>query len=328
MEEERENVIIFPKWKDNLEDKAKTAMQENHFSEAYDYFHQLTENGVRSHEVMTGKLICMMELNMQDEAEDLCEELIAKKDTYFASYVHIYATLLFQSSKYNEVMYLIDDALTQTEIPSQIVDQLRHMYQLSKELQQQEDKKSYIDVQKQLEDAIEQSNDRQQWYMVKRLLQLEVYHDKPFFREMLKNPEIHPVVKTALLEYYQKVKPDQSIHIEKFQLTDEIHMNELDDIFPISFITGVTSYLDNIQQQDPTKYQMIQFILERFAYVYTPFLPQKENYEILAESLLYYVSRSFQFFEQEDDRQSSVKKEHYLKMIDVSETLYGTILDV
>ncbi|QGH35208.1 hypothetical protein GI584_14625 [Gracilibacillus salitolerans] len=328
MEEERKNLIIFPKWKDNLEGKAKTAMQENRFSEAYDYFHQLTENGVQSHEVMTGKLICMMELNMQDDAEDLCEELIAKKDTYFASYIHIYATLLFQSSKYNKVMFLIDDALTQTDIPSHIIDQLRHMYQLSKELQQQEDKKSYIEVQKQLEEAIKQKNDRQQWYMVKRLLQLEVYHDKLFFREMLKNPEIHPVVKTALLEYYQKVEPEQPIHIEKFQLTDEIHMRELDDILPVSFITGVTRFLDNIQQQDPTKYQMILFLLERFAYVYTPFLPQEENYEILAESLLYYVSRSFQYFDQEDDHHISVIKEHYLKMIDISETLYGTILDV
>ncbi|WP_163582387.1 hypothetical protein [Gracilibacillus saliphilus] len=328
MEEERENIIIFPKWKDNLEGKAKTAMQENRFQEAYDFFHQLTENGVRSHEVMTGKLICMMELNMHDEAEDLCEELITKKDDYFASYVHIYATLLFQLSKYNEVMFLIDEALTQTNIPSHIRDQLRHMYQLSKELQQQEDKKSYIEVQNQLEEAIEQKNDRQQWYMVKRLLQLEVYHDKAFFRGMLKNPEIHPVVKTALLEYYQKVQPDQPIHIEKFQLTDEIHIKELDDIIPVSFITGVTHWLDHVQQQDPTKFQMIQFILERFAYVYTPFLPQKENYQLLAESLLYYVSRSFQLFDEEDDRQVSVIKEHYLKMIDISETLYGTILDV
>ncbi|MGN8645682.1 hypothetical protein ACTNEO_08410 [Gracilibacillus sp. HCP3S3_G5_1] len=328
MEEERENLIIFPKWKDNLEDKAKTAMQENQFSEAYNYLHQLTENGVRSHEVMTGKLLCMMELNMLEEAEELCEELIAKKDNDYASYVHIYATLLFQSSKYKDVMFLIDEALTNRQIPSHMEEQLRHMYQLSKELQEQEDKQSYIEVQKQLEKAIEEKNDRQQWYMVKRLLQLGIHHDNPFFREMLKNPEIHPVVKTALLEYYQKVKPDESVHIEKFQLTDIIHMNELDDILPVSFITGVTSYLEMIQQQDPTKFQMMQFILERFAYVYTPFLPQRENYELLAESLSYYVNRSFQYTDHEDLHHSSVIKEHYVKMIDVSETLYGTILDV
>ncbi|WP_058307213.1 hypothetical protein [Gracilibacillus massiliensis] len=328
MEEERENVIIFPKWKDNLEEQAKKAMQENQFDQAYQYFLQLTENGVHSHEVMTGKLICMMELNMQEEAEDLCEELIDKKDQYFAYYVHIYSTLLFQSSKYKEVMYLIEDALDEELIPDHINEQLRHMYQLSTELQQQEDKQSYIEVEKQLEEAIREKNDRKQWYMIKRLLQLETKNDKKLFREMLQDSEIHPVVKTAILEYYEKLNPSASIHIEKFDLTDTIHFNELDSVLPTSFFTGVTNYLEDLQQQDPTKYQMIQFILERFAYVYTPFLPQKENYELLAESLQYYVSKSFHFTEEYDDRKTSLMKEHYLKMIEVSETLYGTILDV
>ncbi len=52
-----------------------------------------------------------MELNMDEEVESLCEQLIAEKDDYYASYVHIYATLLFQASKYKEVMYLIENAL-------------------------------------------------------------------------------------------------------------------------------------------------------------------------------------------------------------------------
>ncbi|MDX8046590.1 hypothetical protein SH601_11405 [Gracilibacillus sp. S3-1-1] len=328
MEEERENLIIFPKWKDNLEEKAKTAMQENHFSEAYEYFHQLTENGVKSHEVMTGKLICMMELNMEEEAEELCEELIAKRDSYFTSYVHIYATLLFQSSKYNEVMLLIEEALTETTIPSHINEQLRHMYQLSEELKEQEDKQSYIEVKKQLEEAIEQGNDRKQWYMIKRLLNLEIYEDTELYRSMLENPEIHPVVKTALLEYYQKLELERPIHIEKFQLKDKIEAEELTEVLSTAFIRGVTSCLDEVQQQDPTKFQMMQFILERFAYVYTPFLPQEENYPLLAQSLMYYVNQSLQYINEEDDRQSSIMKEHYIKMIDVSETLYGTILDV
>ncbi|GAE92662.1 TPR repeat protein [Gracilibacillus boraciitolerans JCM 21714] len=272
-------------------------MQENQFDLAYDYFLKLTDIGVDSHEVMTGKLICMMELNMQDQAEEFCEDLIARKDQYFAYYVHIYSTLLFQSSKYKEVMYLIEDALEEQNIPDHIAEQLRHMYQLSSELQEQDDKQSYIEIEKQLEEAMKEKNDRKQWYMVKRLLQLKTKTDKAIFRKMLQDPAIHPVVKTAILEYYEKLLPSKPLQIEKFNLMDTLDMPASDSILPTSFFTGVTQYLEDVQHHDPTKYQMIQFILERFAYVFTPFLPQKENYQVFAESLNFYVSKSFQLME-------------------------------
>ncbi|UOQ47265.1 hypothetical protein MUN88_14450 [Gracilibacillus caseinilyticus] len=326
--EEREKVIIFPKWKDNLEEKAKTAMQENQFNQAFEYFDQLTDNGVQTHEVMTGKLICMMELNMQADAEELCEELIAKKDNYYASYVHIYATLLFQSSKYSEVMHIVEDALLHTDIPSHIINQLQHMYQLSKELQQHEDQNSYADVLERLNVAVFERNDRQQWYLVKRLLKLGVYHDKPLLRDMLAEPTIHPVVKTALLEYFEHVKLKEPIHIEKFQIKDIWQVEEANPVLPVTFTTGVLHYLDDLQHENPTEYQMIQFILERFMYVYTPFLPHVENYQLLADALCYYVNKSFQLVEPEDERQTSNLKKHYVNMIETSETLYGSLLDV
>ncbi|GAB2560814.1 hypothetical protein [Gracilibacillus alcaliphilus] len=327
MRENQEKIIMLPQWREQLEQRATQAMQDNHFREAYDYFHQLTENGVHSHEVMTGKLICMMELNMQMEAEELCEQLIAKKDHYYPSYIHIYATLLFQLSKYEEVMFLIDDALKE-EIPDHIRSQLQHVYQLSEELQHQEDEKSFTEVTAQLEQAIDSNNSRQQWYMIKRLIGMGIYKRISIYQELLTRSDIHPVVKTALLEYFQKAEIKTPIHIEKFNLTADLMLKLEEPIIPASFFSGVTYYLDDVLQEDPTKYQMIQFILERFAYVYTPFLPQKEDYQLLAEALLHYVSKSFQLPDEASQSHEAVMKQHYLDMITLSDKLYTSILDI
>lgn len=323
-----ENLIIFPKWKDDLEGKAKSAMQENDYKKAYDYFHQLTENGVHSHEVLTGKLICMMELNMDEEVESLCEQLIAEKDDYYASYVHIYATLLFQASKYKEVMYLIENALDEGIITEAMEEQLKQMYQLSKELQQQEDKKSYQEVLKVLNEAIDAKNDRQQWYMIKRLVSLNIREDIPLLREMLVTSDIHPVVKTAILEFYRKADITDHIEIEKFQVKDTIPIHNATIFNLQKFYDGVYQYLEEIEQNEPTNFQMIQFILERFTYVYVPFLPQEENYQLLAEALEYYVDRSLEVFDAQSVLQGERMMEEYIKMIDLSEALYGSILDV
>ncbi|SER75356.1 Coatomer epsilon subunit [Gracilibacillus ureilyticus] len=325
MQEEKEKVIIFPKWKNDLEQEAKTAMEGSDFQTAFHYFQKLTDNGVESPEVLTGKLICMMELNMEEEAEELCEQLISKKDNHYYSYIHIYATLLFQASKYNQVMYLIEDVLEEP-VPSPVSEQLNQMYQLSKELQQQVDIQTNQEVLQKLTEAVQEKNDRQQWYMVKRLLYLGFRDDLPILREMLVNEEIHPVVKTAILEYYSDNILTGKLHIEKFQLEELIDIHN-DEVIPSAFYQGIYEQLEDVQTEDPTTFQMIQFILQRFAYVYTPFLPKEENYPLFAETLEYYVHQSFQF-EVNENAQLSKIKEKYIKMIDVSEALYGSILEI
>lgn len=328
MEEEQENIIIFPKWKENLEKRAKQAMQEHHYQEAYHYFQQLTNNGVYSHEVMTGKLICMMELHMEEEAEELCELLISQKDSNFAYYVHIYATLLFQLSKYKEVLQLIEDTVSADSVPENVKAQLQQIYQLSMELQEQENKKSYQEIEKQLEEALVEQNDRKQWYMIKRLIHSNIFDDKKTFRKMLKDPEVHPVVKTGILEYYEQAPFHTVLHIEKFNAEEKIHMNEQVEVLPVSFVNGINTYLEQIQQNDPIQYDMIQLILERFMYVYTPFLPLANNYEAFAKSLLYYVDSSLYNENQESAAPDTPTHKEYISMIDMSETLYGSILDV
>lgn len=329
MEEEQEKIIIFPKWKENLEKRAKQTMQEHHYQEAYQYFQQLTDNGVYSHEVMTGKLICMMELHMEEEAEELCEALISQKDAHFAYYVHIYATLLFQLSKYKEVLNLIEDTQDTDSVPQNVKEQLQQIYQLSLELQEQDNKKSYQEIEKQLEEALVEQNDRKQWYMIKKLIHLDIREDKATFRKMLIDPQVHPVVKTGILEYYEHAHSHAVLHIEKFNVEEKIHMNKQVEVLPASFVEGINTYLEQIQQDDPIQYDMIQLILERFMYVYTPFLPQENNYETFAKSLLYYVDKSLNDRKQQElVNQSSSISNKYIKMIDMSETLYGSILDV
>jgi tetratricopeptide (TPR) repeat protein len=324
MSEETDNVIIFPRWKNDLELKAKKSMEQGNFKEAYTYLVELTDNGVDSPEVMTGKLICMMEMNLQTEAELLCEQLLAKKDNHYYSYLHIYVTLLFQASKYADVLTIIEEAL-ETDPPSPFQEQFKQMYTLSKELQQQVDIQTKKEVLVKLNGAIKERNDRQQWYMIKRLLYLDEHSDIPLLKSMLLDPEINPVVKTAILEYYAVNPIKEELHIEKFNVKDKMYLHK-EEVIPQKFFEEMYRFLDEIQQQDPTIFQMIQSIVQRFAYVYTPFLPREENYLLFTQALIDYVHQRLD--KEWKDNITDPVKNQYIKMIEVSETLYGQILDL
>lgn len=328
MEEDREKVIIFPKWKENLEKNAREAMEANHFEQALQYFNELTTNGVVSHEVQTGKLICLMELQQLEEAEAYCESLLSEHDEYYYSYLHIYATLLLESSKYIEIIELLEDILLGEHIPDLYKDQLDHIYKLSRELFEQEREQSFEEIIEKLKQAVLHKNDRQQWYMMKQLHSLNLRKDIPILRQMLLDEHIHPVVKSAILEYYIETKPVDTLQIEKFNINYELKIKEMDALSPSDFFSGVYRYLEDIENNDPTSFQMIQFVLNRFAYVFAPFLPEEENYQVLAETLMKYVHMSYDLKNDMDDRKSLRLKEHYLNMIETSEALYASIIDV
>lgn len=328
MEEEKEKVIIFPRWKDNLEKKAKEAMEANHFGEALGYFDLLTANGVVSHEVHTGKLICMMEMQLHEEAEIYCEALLSEHNDYYFSYLHIYTTLLLESSKYKEIIELLDDVFRKEEIPDLFKSQLEHIYKLSKELFEQESEQSFSEIIEKLKLAVIHKNDRQQWYMMKQLHSLKLSKDIPILKQMLVDENIHPVVKSAILEYYIETKPVDTLALEKFNIHYEWDLKEVHSLSPSDFFSGVYNYLEDIESNDPTSYQMMQFVLNRFAYVYAPFLPEEENYQALAETLRYYVHMSYELKNHSDDTRVVRLKEHYLNMIETSEALYASIIDM
>ncbi|ENH95769.1 hypothetical protein J416_14278 [Gracilibacillus halophilus YIM-C55.5] len=292
MQHERENVIMFPKWRKNLEENAKQAMQQKDWKHAYELFHSLTTNGVDSHEVLTGKLITMMELGMQKEAEDLCETLLSWDDQYYESYIHIYATLLFQSGKYQEVMELVDDALEQKNLSNDMLIQLNNVYQLSSELKKQEDQQQYLEKVQQIREAYEQKDDLHIYYLIQHIRQLQIKREIPLLKDLLLHNQVNPVVKTAILEYYIHIGLEREVTVQKFGNETSVFPNKTGTYFSEQLINRIEPFLEEIEQNDPTAYQLAQTVIECYASIYAPFFPDEDDYKDFSQALKIYVNQS------------------------------------
>lgn len=285
MQHRDENVILFPKWKTTLKEESFQALQEKRYEEALDKLNELIHYQVENHEIIIGKMICLMELGRYQEAEDLCEEVIQnKQDEHYYHYVHIYLTILFQTNKYSLLMERIQEELNSESLPPQLREQFLQLYDMSEKMETDivEEKSSrYFDD---LMKAVGDKNHDKQWRLVTMLRTMKKEPDKDMVL-LLKADDIHPVIKTAIVQWLQESNYSSLVNVRK--LGRQLHVNP-DDLTEIRFSSTFqeTLYiLREMEQENPTLFQFLEQLLYRYFYVLYPLLPSSDEAELIAEAL-------------------------------------------
>ncbi|RCW66368.1 DUF3196 family protein [Saliterribacillus persicus] len=325
MKDKNENIIMFPKWQNDLEKEAKQALEDKAFTRAYKALQQLYNNGNNSYEVMTGLLICMMELDLQLEAEALCESLIETKDSHTAGYIHIYATLLFQSSQYPEVIEFIEDSLSVNNLDADTLKQLEEIYQLSRELQNQKDQEILKEYEGKLHTALLSQNSKEQWSIIMSMNELSWKKDIPILREMLEMPSIHPVIKSAILDYYITIEFNEKLTVTKFDRAITFTPSSHNKLITEEFYKDILDYLEDMETNEPSSFQLIDSILHMYAYVFVPFLPSEEEYPYVAEAIRRYIRSSFDL--KVEETQIDKVTEIITEQIEYAQTVYRLIVE-
>jgi tetratricopeptide (TPR) repeat protein len=284
--EDNPDVVIFPGWKKQLEVDGLLALKEKRYEEALKNFEKLEEFDAANYEILTGKVIVYIELGRYEEAITICQQLMRVDDGNYFKYLHIYVTILFQTSQYDEIVSLLDEIFTNEEIPPTYREQFTQIYDLSKKLdEEQEEQQSHEDIQ-QFIHILDSGTFQEQWSLLskvrRRLIQKEVSKIIPFF----KDPELTPVMKTGILQWFIEQKVNRNIEVKKWNLNKVVNPANLKDVMDSSFAKQVLIYLQDIEQEDPTLFEIIRQILYRFLYVYFPFTPDDLDLTYIREAVL------------------------------------------
>ncbi|WP_047985012.1 tetratricopeptide repeat protein [Ornithinibacillus californiensis] len=326
MQHEEENVILFPKWETILKEESFQALQQKRYEEALDKLNELLHYHVNDHEIIIGKLMCLMELGRYKEAEDMCEEIIRNRDDeHYFHYVHIYLTILFQTNKYDILMERIKEELDTKDLPSMLREQFMQLYDMSEKMESElvEQKSSvYVDD---LIEAVSTANHEKQW---RSIVKLRSMHIEPEIRviKLLVKEEIHPVIKTAIFLWLQEQNFTNSINIHKFGKQLQVIPTDIPTISLHSTYEKTVQYLHDIEQDNPTLYQFLEQLLYRYLYVQYPIAPPNEDAAIIAESL---IIIGYQIMNQQEVEPNTDKEKVlvYLKDILNGEQLYLSIIE-
>lgn len=322
---EDDNVILFPKWKIQLEEESLQALQEKKYDVALSKLDELISYHITNHEIFIGKLICLIELSRYEEAEQLCEYLIKEPDENYYHYLHIYLTILFQTNQYALLMDCIENELTSQAIPDSIREQFTQLYDLSSKMKLDIDSEKGKAYEQELQEAFETNNYQMQWRIIETMRKINYKPTKELI-DFLKKEEVHPVVKTSILQWLQDLNAAQKVTVHKFGLEEIVKPQDLPDIDSHRVMKQTMLLVNELEQSNPTLHELIKQLLYRYIYVRYPFFPPTEDVLPLAQAL-YDLAVDFMNQSEEERKETSPKTDQYIEEIDLFQTLYLSIIE-
>lgn len=285
MPNHQDNVILFPKWRTKLEEESLLALKEKRYEEALTKLDKLLSYHVNNYEIFLGKLMCLMELDRYEEAQDLCETLIKHKhDENYYHYVHIYLTILFQTSQYELLMEQVEFEFASGEVPGIILEQFQQLYDMSKEMQNEityEKSSEYISK---LLEVVEQQNHAEQWRLVERMRQINADPTQAV-KSLLTNEHVHPVTKTAILKWLKEKSVSAEVTISKLDTQVSITPANIPDIESHPTMKQLILIIGELEQKNPTLFQIVDKLLYRYIYVRYPVMPDDCEIMHIAKAL-------------------------------------------
>lgn len=323
MERKADNVILFPKWKQTLEQESLRALEESQYEKALEKLNQLLKYGERKYEIMTGKIICLMELDRYEEAQTFCETCLKHGDDHYFQYFHMYVTILFQTSQYQLLMEEME--LKWREIPSEMTDSFEQLYTMSQNMQYEKRVERGHYFVEALISAIRRQDYQTQWRMIEKLSELHITPSQRFYNYLI-DDTIHPVVKTTLFHWLQQDGTRDWLEVSQ----ENGHVSVQSSVFPNlkeQPVTRQVMYLVNeYEQKNPSQFYLMEQLLYRYLYVCYPILPPVSDAKQVASAL---VTLGDQYLQNESaqNHMTDGRVNWYIQRIKLYETLYLSILD-
>lgn len=318
-----DNVILFPKWKKRLEEQSLSALKDKQYEIALNKLNKLLDYHVHDDEIYTGKLICLMELGRLQEAQNLCEELLHHDGENYYNYVHIYLTLLFQTHQYDLLIHQIELEFAKDDLPSLYHKQFKQLYDISKQMQLDIQVETSHRLFDELFKSIEQEDFNKQYRIINSLRKARTIPTQETI-DLLSDEKVHPVVKTAIFIWLKEIDYGESIRIHKLGWQIEVIPKEVEDIESTRMYNSILEYLKEVEQSNPSLYELLITLLYRYQFVIYPILPDANTYEQIATAL---IEIGNDYFNIHTSREILEEIRKIMEQIKLCETLYLSIIE-
>jgi tetratricopeptide (TPR) repeat protein len=320
-----DKVILFPKWKKELENESLIALKEKKYDEALIKLDKLIDYHVDNHEILTGKLICLMELGKLNEAQNLCEDLLKQEDKHYYHYVHIYLTILFQTNQYNLLMDQVKYEFQKKDLPNIHREQFNQLYEISEKMNIDMNMEKEVILFQDLFLAVEEKKFDEQWRQVENLKALHANPSNQII-ELLVVDHVHPLTKTAILEWLKEKQWPNEVEVSKFDVNLSIIPKDIEWVEESEPIIETEALLLEIERDNPSLYHLITKLLYDYTYVMYPIKPPKEDYLHIAKALEL-MGKEFLGITSNQDSERTKEVIGYIDKIQFSESLYLSIIE-
>lgn len=322
MQKAQEKLILFPKWRNQLEEESLIDLQERRFEEALSKLDVLLQHEEGNQEILIAKLMCLTELGRYDETIDLSETLLMEKDEFYYDFLQIYLTSLFQSEQYQLVMDRIADEISEPTLPSEMFDLLVQLDEMSEDMNEDVVNQQSAEHMEALSQAIDNDQYEKQWQLLENLRRIFAEPTVEIVT-YLKDENIHPVIKTSVFKWLQDDEVCDEIKVSKFGDTITVIPDDIADMRESHLMKKVMDSLRELSQNNPTLYILLEQLLYRYVYVKFPIMPIEEDFPHVAVALQMIGA---QYLHEQPIHETDETVLHYIEDIKMCEALYLSVI--
>ncbi|MEI3605853.1 hypothetical protein SPD48_09120 [Pseudogracilibacillus sp. SE30717A] len=316
------NIIIFPTLRDSLKEierESYEAIQELDYETALHKLNYLLSHQYCSYDIHVSKLICHIKLNDLAEAEKFCESLVIdSNDPYYYDYLEYYIMILYEREKYAYLIELIDREEQEGKIPGKSKKKFRDIYRLAYQMNLLRSD----ELMREFKISIKEENHQRQWYIINKWNELNAEPPELLFT-ILKEPKIHPMIKTLIIESLRKMNINKTVEVEKFGDNIKVQLDSLPIVEDHPTFKHILNLLLDTEQENPTLFLLIKDLLYQFNYIQYPHMYTEEEMNNIANALLLIASENLALDNKKQEVNSNIK--NYKNMIQLCNEMYLNI---
>lgn len=294
------NIIPFPNLEQRLLNKGMDAVKEKRYKEALQIFNQYTAHYSGYPEVEVGIVVCLLELGLYEDAKEKCERLLQHDIGDYFYVMQIYITILIQLSEYEKVVSILEALFEEEKVPAAHAGELFHLLEFARKSSgqlfgnpdQNQTTKANVQV---LGHQLVNGNFNEQLHAIQILRSersiSEIIED---LRTILADRKAHPIIQSMVLQLMMEKEMQDIVVVTKFGKTMKVNPSTVVNIFDQPFKVQVLNKLEDIlSHENPTLYESVKELWERFLLVLFPFQPQPLDVMVWAGAL---QKSGYQFF--------------------------------
>lgn len=323
MEDKNDIVLLFPKLKTSLKKEAAENYRNKNYKKALELYDQLIKYNETEHEILFGKLLCLVELKQFELAQKLCEDQLRKENKYYFDYLHLYVTLLFQTEQYHLLISQLSSELKNISLPPHLYEQFKYFYDLSTELLESQLSFEKDKAQEYLKEAVEEKDLARQYQLINNFMKNNIAAPEEIL-DLLTMGNIHPVIKTNIFFWLQKTAVNKKVRIKKFNKTITINPYHTELLENNKSLNAAKKNIYVNYDDDPILMEMLVQMIYRFFYVLYPMIPGKEDLSAIIKAMEMIVRHNLYHLPMEE---VDSKTSEMVQTINKFEALYLSVVE-
>ncbi|KIL44586.1 tetratricopeptide repeat protein [Jeotgalibacillus soli] len=284
-------VIPFPGLKDRLVEKGLARLQDQQHEEAIELLLEAYKIAEEDAVVNLTLAVAYYENRQWSLAKTLCERMLHEGFGNYEEVLELYILNLIQLKEYDRIAATIETVMEERVLSPDREEQFLQLLSMSKRQEQQEEDKA-------LQAFVLEQELEQQMIQVANLSKQNIYPIRNDLISSLKEKEVHPFIKSMVLNVLREQGIQDFAAIEKWNKKLQVIPAELEDPFQSLSYLKVQQEIDSkIGHADPYLVDLTTEIVKRHVFLLYPLTWQHKDEALLAKA---YIQLAYQYMGQQE----------------------------